>query len=227
MFSLKLFGAVSLAAEDGPLAGPAAQRRRLALLALVAATPESGISREKLIGFLWPDTDPDQARRFLADSVYALRRVLGQEAILAAGDNIQINPAILLCDVVEFRRALARSEWEVAVGLYEGRFLDGFSLPDATEFEQWADAERAQLARKYADALERLARDAEAQGQPARAASWWRQLQVAEPLNSRVALSLVTALDASGDRAAAIRHIQIHETLLREELGIAPLPELV
>jgi DNA-binding SARP family transcriptional activator/TolB-like protein len=226
MFSLKLFGAVSLAAEEGPLAGPAAQRRRLALLALLAAAPESGISREKLIGFLWPDTDADQARRFLADSVYALRKVIGQEAILAAGDNLQINAAIVLSDVVEFRRALARSEWEAAAGLYAGPFLDGFSLPDAAEFEQWADAERAELARKYADALERLAREAEARGQHTRAASWWRQLQVADPLNSRVALSLVTALDASGDPAAALRHIQIHETMLREELGIAPLPEL-
>jgi DNA-binding SARP family transcriptional activator/TolB-like protein len=227
MFSLKLFGAVSIAAEDGPLAGPAAQRRRLALLALLAAAPEGGVSRDKLIGFLWPDTDPDQARRFLADSVYALRKAMSQEAIFAAGDNLQLNTAILMSDVVEFRRALARSEWEAAAALYSGPFLDGFSLSGPAEFEQWADVERAELARKYADALERLARDAESRGQHARASSWWRQLQVADPLNSRVALSLVTALDASGDPAAALRHVRIHETMLREELGIAPGPELV
>jgi DNA-binding SARP family transcriptional activator len=39
-----------------------------------------------------------------------------------------------------------------------------------------------------------------------------------------VAVSLMTALDTSGDRAAALQHAQIHETLLREELGIAPDP---
>jgi DNA-binding SARP family transcriptional activator len=79
MFSLKLFGVVSLAGDNGPLTGPATQRRRLALLALIAAGPEAGTGRDRIASLLWPDTDSDQARRYLADSLYALRRALGPQ----------------------------------------------------------------------------------------------------------------------------------------------------
>lgn len=222
MLSLKLFGVVSLAEGGRPVAGPAAQRRRLALLALLAAGPEAGVSREKLVGFLWPDTDSERARRFLADSLYSLRKALGQEAILAVGDNLQLNPAVVRSDVVDLRNALAREDWETAVALYEGPFLDGFFVPDAPDFSVWADGERAAFARRHSDTLERLARQAESRGDHAVASHWWRRLQVADPLNGRVALSLITALEQSGDPAAALQHVRVHEALLREELGIAP-----
>lgn len=222
MLSLKLFGGVALAADDGPLTGPATQRRRLALLALIAAGPEAGTGRDRLAALLWPDTDSDQARRFLADSLYALRKALGAEAIRAAGDNLQLGTSVVACDVVDFRRALARGDHEAAAALYTGAFLDGFVVPDAAEFEQWADTMREELARQRAGALEHLARTAEAGGDFVQAASWWRQLQAADPLNSRVALECMTALEASGDPAAALRHAQVHEALLREELDVGP-----
>lgn len=226
MFSLTLFGVVSLAGEDGPLTGPAAQRRRLALLALIAAGPEAGASRDRIAALLWPDHDADRARRFLADSLYALRRALGPQSILAAGDNLQLDASVVRCDVVAFRRALARDDPQTAASLYTGAFLDGFVVPDAAEFEQWVDAVRQELARQYAGALEHVAGTAEAHGDHVQAARWWRQQQNADPLNSRVALHLMTALDAAGDPAAALQHARVHETLLREELEVGP-PEAI
>jgi DNA-binding SARP family transcriptional activator len=49
MLSLNLFGLVSLTRNGEPLVGPAAQRRRLAFLALLAAAPAGGLPREKLV----------------------------------------------------------------------------------------------------------------------------------------------------------------------------------
>lgn len=48
MFSFKLFGGASIEGADGPLTGRVAQRRRLGLLALLATSPETGVSRDKL-----------------------------------------------------------------------------------------------------------------------------------------------------------------------------------
>jgi DNA-binding SARP family transcriptional activator len=223
---LKLFGAVSLTSDGNPVAPAASQRRRLALLAILAAAPEGGVSREKLVWYLWPDMDPKQARHFLADSVYAIRKGLGQDAILAVGDNLQLNPSVVHSDVAEFRQALAGGDMERAVRLYEAAFLDGFFVTDAAEFERWADAERNQLAESNATALEQLARAAESKGDHAAAVTWWRRRQVLDPLNSRVAFHLMTALDASGDRAAALRHGHIHQTLVGNELGMPPDPAI-
>ncbi len=174
MLSLRLFGVVSLTSSGQPVVGPAAQRRRLALLAILASASDDGVSREKLIWYLWPDVDSKQGRHFLADSVYALRKALGQESIVAIGDNLRLSCEIVESDVAEFRRALARGDNEAAVALYTGPFLDGFFVSDASEFEPWAEAERAMLARKYAGALELLARRHEAAADPAGAALWWR-----------------------------------------------------
>jgi DNA-binding SARP family transcriptional activator/tetratricopeptide (TPR) repeat protein/TolB-like protein len=227
MFSLKLFGGVSLMGDDGPVAGPAAQRRRIALLSLLAAASEGGISREKLVGYLWPDTASDQARRFLADSVYALRKALGQEAILGQGDNLSLNPVLVRSDVVEFRQALARGDRHAAVAQYQGPFLDGLYVPGMPEFEHWVEAEREHCARVFAQTIEALAEEREAEADSAGALGWWRRLAAHDPYSSRVALRLMQALEAAGDPGGALQHERVHAALLREALDIEPDAEVV
>ena len=41
--------------------------------------------------------------------------------------------------MVAFEDAIAAGELERAIGLYTGPFLDGFHLPGASGFEQWAE----------------------------------------------------------------------------------------
>ncbi|HEV7589284.1 MAG TPA: BTAD domain-containing putative transcriptional regulator, partial [Longimicrobium sp.] len=96
----------------------------------------------------------------------------------------------------------------------------------APEFERWVDGERDRLARAYAGALEALAAAAEAEGSALRAVEWWRRLTAHDPFSSRAALRLVRALDAAGERPAALRFADTHAALLREELGVEPDPEL-
>jgi TolB-like protein/DNA-binding SARP family transcriptional activator/Tfp pilus assembly protein PilF len=227
MFSLKLFGGVSLSGDGGHVAGPAAQRRRLALLALLAAAPEGGVSREKLIGYLWPETDPEQARRFLADSVYSVRKALGQRAIVTLADNLRLDPEVIRSDAAEFRGALSRGERREAVTLYEGPFLDGFFVPDTPEFERWAEAERERHARQFARTLETLAEEREREGDLREAVEWWRRLAAQDPYSSRVALRLMQALEATGDPGAALQHARAHEALLGDVLEIEPDAEVV
>ncbi len=66
----------------------ASQSRRLALLALIASSPGESISRDRLLGLLWTERDERTARHLLADSLYVLRRSLGDAAIIAAGETL-------------------------------------------------------------------------------------------------------------------------------------------
>ena len=52
MFRLRTFGGAALFDDGRPLDGPAVQRRRIALLALLAVAGEGGMSRDKLLAFL-------------------------------------------------------------------------------------------------------------------------------------------------------------------------------
>src|SRR5690606_33832385 len=61
MLTLHLLGGVSLAEDSGPVSGAATQRRRLALLARIAAAPGATLSRDRLIGCFWAEEDRERA----------------------------------------------------------------------------------------------------------------------------------------------------------------------
>ena len=218
MLRLRTLGASGLQRADG--SSIALQRRPLALLAFVAASAD-GASREKTLGVLWPDVEEERARHSLAQTLYSLRRSCGAEVI--SGTNVlQLDAALITTDLADFEQALAADEPERAAELYVGPFLYDFHLPNAGEFERWVEAERADLARRAARALEACATRAAQRGETSLALEWWQRLAAFDPLDSRVALSLVEALAAAGDVTGAIRHAHLHQTILRSELDLPP-----
>lgn len=126
MFTLKLLGGANLDGPDGPLTGRVAQRRRLAVLALLAMNRWQGLAREKLAAMLWPESDGDRARHLLSDTVYVINRALGGEPITAVGDELRLRVDRPSCDAREFEDAVERGALDHAVRLYAGPFMDGF-----------------------------------------------------------------------------------------------------
>ena len=220
MHRLQLFGGASVITPSGPLSGRAVQRRRLALLALLVGARDRGLTRDKLIAYLWPDSDAERARHLLSDSIYRINQALGGEALTVAGDVLRLDPERLPSDAWEFGDAIANGDWQRAVELYTAPFLDGFFLTGADEFERWAEAERDNCRRERARALEMLADEAEARGDQTAALRWWRALALDDPYSSRIALRLMAALESAGERAAAVQHARIHAVLLHEDLGV-------
>jgi DNA-binding SARP family transcriptional activator/TolB-like protein len=224
---LKLLGGAWVEANETPVSGRAVQRRRLALLAILAVARGAPVSRDRILGLLWADSGMQQARHLLSVALHEMRRLLGENVIMATNDGVTLSRASVWCDVMEFEQALAAGADADAIAAYGGRFLDGFHLSDAPEFEQWVDGERERLARLYHAALERRANALQADGDTNGAVEVWRKLAADDPYNSRIALALMNALDAAGDRAGAIRHARVHESLLRAELDAEAPPELL
>lgn len=227
MLSLRLLGGPSLCDNGSTLRGPATQRHRLALLALLASARSRPQSRDKLVAWLWPERDEENARNLLNQGVHALRRAIGDAGIISAQNELRLDPATIACDVAAFEDAVAAGERERAIGLYTGPFLDGFHLPGASEFEHWADGERDRLRRLYFRSLESLAQAAEARRDWRGAVERWRALVAGEPYDARVTLRLMRALDAAGDRAGALQQARLHTSLLQEDFGAEPDPDVV
>jgi DNA-binding SARP family transcriptional activator len=97
------------------------------------------------MGLLWPDREERVARRLLADSLWVLRQALGEGAILATADSLRLSTELVWTDLAEFRRALDEGRRSDALALYRGDFLDGFYVPNALDFDQWALSERTRL----------------------------------------------------------------------------------
>ncbi|HUQ80487.1 MAG TPA: BTAD domain-containing putative transcriptional regulator [Gemmatimonadaceae bacterium] len=224
---LKLLGGCAVLGPAGPLAGRATQRRRLAVLALVAAGGTEGTPRERIISLLWPELAPDRGRRLLADTVYVLRSALGDEALITIGERIVLDHDVVPCDLVLLEDALRRGDGEAAAAAYAGPFLDGFYVPDAAEFACWVDGERERIQTLYARALEPIAEAASRRGDAVGAAGLWHRIALVRPYDSRVARRLVECLVDTGDRPGAVAHARAHTALLRADLDLEPDVELL
>ena len=222
---LELLGSVGL---TGPKERPlrrATQQRRIALLALIASAPGASISRDRLLGLLWPERDERTARHLLADSLYVLRRTLGDGAILATGEVLRLVPELVWTDVVEFRHALAEERWPHALQLYRGDFLDGFFVRNAAEFDQWAMTERASLRALATRAASTLANALQKQGHIREAtAAAERALELA-PCDEASFRDLVGLLIEAENRVRAEAVARGFVERLASELGVAPSSE--
>ena len=226
MHRLILIGNMDLQGADGPLTGRITQRRQIALLALLACAGDRPLTREKAIGYLWPESPSGRARARLSDSVYVIRQELGEEAVLAVGDGLRLNPEVIWSDVAAFEEARRDGRLRDAVELYGGPFLDGFHLSGTGAFERWVESQRRRLEDRYRRVLEALAEAAEGEHAWADAVRWWKRRAAEEKTNSRVAMRLMQALAYSGNVAGALQHARIHELLLEEELGVSPPAEI-
>jgi DNA-binding SARP family transcriptional activator/TolB-like protein len=226
VLKLHTFGGAYITRGGEALGGAAGQRRLLALLAVLATSGEGGVSRDRLLGLLWPEVGADRARHALTQALYNARRALGCDDLFDAGSDIRINSGRLTSDVGEFSDAVARGDHAGAAASYTGPFLDGLFVAGAAEFEQWVSTQRMRFAAEAASALDELATRAEACGGLASALDNRRRRVALDPLDSAAVVRLMSLLADCGDVAGALQQARVHEALLRQSLDV-PLPPSV
>jgi DNA-binding SARP family transcriptional activator len=110
-------------------------------------------SREKLAGLLWGDKPEANAKANLRKALSGLRQLFG-DALLVTRQTVAFNrESDYWLDVETFESALAEDDAASAkldplceaVELYRGEFLEGFSVRQALEFEEWVLQERERL----------------------------------------------------------------------------------
>ena len=74
MLKIHTFGGCYLEREGIRLDTLSGQRKGLALLALLAAAGNRGLSRDALLAYLWPESDDERARTSLKQLVHSNKR---------------------------------------------------------------------------------------------------------------------------------------------------------
>ncbi|HEY0972061.1 MAG TPA: BTAD domain-containing putative transcriptional regulator [Gemmatimonadales bacterium] len=229
MIELRLLGAVDLSGVDERSAQALlVQSKCVATLAYLAlATPRALHRRDRLAGLLWPELDQEHARAQVRRVVHGLRRALGEQALIARGDEeIGIAPGTLWCDAVEVDEAVRGGRYARALELYErGDLLPGFFVPEAGEFEDWLDRERTALRDSVAAAAWGLAARSEEGGDGTIAVRYARQAVQLAPSDERMLRRVMTLLERLGDRAAAMRVYDDFARRLRRDFEAEPSAE--
>ncbi len=204
-------------------------RKAMALLAHLAQS-ERPRSRDSLCELLYPGHDPERTRGALRRTLSTLRKGIGEEWIDTAGDGIALRrgPGLRL-DVERFRELAAEPASEPglreAVALFPGDFLEGFSLRDSPDFDDWQVEEADALRSELASALRRLVGQLAARGELSEALVCARRWLAIDPLHEPAHRELIRLYAWNGDRAAALEQYRTCVRTLSEELGVAPLEE--
>lgn len=228
MLALRLLGNLDLRAADGsPLPSVLGLPKPFALLAYLASGRPTGFhTRDALVALLWPECSQEHARAALRQSVYTLRRALGEDVLAHGGDYmLGVDPTKLWCDAAALDVAAASGDDGRVLELYQGDFLEGFHLSGTPGFERWAERVRSRLRGAAAAAAWRLADSDEAGGQLARALRWIELLLAMSPDDERALQRALALLQRLGDRPAAIRLYEQFARGLEEDYDLEPSAE--
>lgn len=228
MIELRVLGAADLrgAADDG--APILTQSKVLATLVFLALAPPLGFHRrDRIVGLLWPELDQDHARAALRKVVLALRRTLGEETIVARGDEeLAIAPDAIWCDALEFATSVEARRYARALDLYRGGdLLPGFFIPNAGAFEDWMERERSALRDRAAAAAWGLAAIHADAADLTVAGRYARQAAELAPTDERMLRRVMLLLHRVGDRAGALHAHADFARRLQRDLGALPSSE--
>ena len=178
---------------------------RCALLAYVAV--EKNPPKEKALGLLWPDKDPELARKSLNQTLTELQKDLGDDWVDSKGQFLVLREDIST-DLGPFQTAVRQSEWERAISYYEGRFLDGFYLPGAYDFGEWQEQIGGSVSLGQRKANTRLIEAKYKEGDLSGALTLAKSWSDRAPLDDGAQNWFVRLLAETGQRGAALKHAE-------------------
>jgi len=229
-----------------------ALRKAQALLLYLAV--EGGMhSRSKLAAFLWPDSAPQDARTALRNAVALLRSLLADSGaspsqhshLLSEHELLGLDPHALMeldMEVVQQawqqaqrystapsleQRASLVAQFQHALTLVRGPFLDGFWLGEEAAFDEWRQMQQHQWHMRLQLLCDRLSSWQEEAGELEQARDTLTRWLALEPLQEEASRRLMRVHLALGDTTAALQVYVACRARLAEVLQVEPSPETV
>jgi len=207
------------------------------ILRYLVMQPGYSATSDALMALLWPEDDPEVAQPKLHSAISALRRSLnhgyncnpGCGYIVCKNRIYFLNPVtVIRTDVDEFLQCYEAEQqtgeerivlYEKACSLYTGPFLSEDLYAD------WSFLQREHLNRVYLTMCRTLTDHYLKTICYDDAAKWATAILKVNRCDEEAHRQLIQIYAAQGRRIEALKQYQRCESLLREELGVTPLPE--
>jgi DNA-binding SARP family transcriptional activator/Tfp pilus assembly protein PilF len=210
--------------DKGALRPPT--RKAAALLVYLALSPRGSRSREHLADVLWGRSADEQARASLRQTLSSLRKTLGPQADLLESDSdaVAIQRDRLEIDALEFEKlaiSASQADLERAADLYQGAFLEGFSLKEEG-FEEWLTFTRQQYNELAMQLFERMVEHYRMVQEYETALRYAQRLLTLDPLQEKTYRLLMELFARLGRREQAVLQYHECERILKKEFGVSP-----
>lgn len=226
--TIRLLGPPAIESDGRPVRPPRG-RKAWGLLGYLVITTRPP-SRQRLAELFFSDAeDPLAALRW---TLAELRRALGGAAVLSGdpvvtsfGEDAVVDVHLLTTDSPESTESV---ETGGAAALLElgAELLEGLRLDSCPEFESWLLVERRRLSAMLEARLRQATTALLATGRAADAVVYAARTVALNPLEESSHELLVRSLATAGDRAAALRQLEVGEDVLRREFGVQASPAL-
>ena len=244
--SVTLFGTFQAKLDGRPVASFESNKVR-ALLAYLMMAADRPISRDELVGLLWPNQLDAAARANLSQALANLRRTIGDRItepvfVLTTRDTVRFNPAShYYLDTADFAAQIETCTQHVhrnvigcpacvkrlvrAVGLYQGALLEHYTVNNSAAFEDWLLFKREEFRQQMLTALQFLAASAAQHGEHDQAHRYaLRQIQI-DPGCEEAHRQAMRALARLGQHSAALAQYQVCQQTLLTDFNLPPTPE--
>ena len=235
--SIYTLGALRITKNGEALSGLVSQKKSEAFIVYLASNPIPH-SRQVLANLFWGDYVEDRALNNLSVLTSNLKKQLG-DYLLISRKSIGINPeSNYWLDAQEFLVSTKGLEenftsdaipsevlpkLSTAVELYQGKFLDGFILPNATDFETWMSIEQERYQKLAIIALQKLLVNHHKEANYPEGIRLARKTLELDPLNEHANHQLIYMLALEGNRNDALATYERFKNLLLEEIGLEPI----
>ena len=242
---IHLFGEFLVLRGGVPIeSGEWGRQKTRSLLKLLLTRSGGVFSRDEILEALWPDTSPEAAERSLRVTVSLLRRTL--EPDLERGSDsryiLRRRPGYVFdrdvgCEVdaweFEERRVKAEAAWEAerfdraieeyrgALDLVRGEFLA------EDPYEEWAMEARGVFQERRLSVFSRLSECLALRGRYTEAVEVCNRALALDEFSEDLHRRLMLYHYCAGEQALALQEYRRYARTLKEELSIAPSPELI
>lgn len=216
---------------------PLSFRTRKGLALLIYLAVEEGMhTRERLTTLFWPESDSSSGRANLRSTLMYLRKTVahGNEE---AADHLLIERGALGFDrsaayeldletVGAASGAGGEAALQDAINLIRGEFLEGFSLSDAPEFDDWMTVQRERWHFQLNNCFKRLSQRQLDSGARKPAEQTLQRWLAHNPLEERAYRRLMRLQHQQGNRSGALQTFERCRNVLAAELGVEPAAEM-
>lgn len=211
--------------------------KTIALICLLVLNERRYLSREKIIGYLWPDSNTDAAKYNLRYNLWLIKKNILEDKnnnsflrvdTECCGINSKYEFNCDIIDVMKFKPSCQDSIESILKlkKLFRGDLLEGYYFNKCDEFNDLIIYERINFEQRKVKILNRLVEVYENDKRYEDCIDVLNEILEIEPYDEKTVLKLMDIYQKSGKRAVAINYYNEFSYNLSCSLGIHPSIEL-
>ncbi|HAS91371.1 MAG TPA: hypothetical protein DCS12_03705 [Clostridiales bacterium] len=211
--------------------------KAIALICLLVLNERRYLSREKIIGYLWPDSNTDAAKYNLRYNLWLIKKNILEDKnnnsflrvdTECCGINSKYEFNCDIIDVMKFKPSCQDSIESILKlkKLFRGDLLEGYYFNKCDEFNDLIIYERINFEQRKVKILNRLVEVYENDKRYEDCIDVLNEILEIEPYDEKTVLKLMDIYQKSGKRAVAINYYNEFSYNLSCSLGIHPSIEL-